>query len=784
MPNHKVNISVRELIEYILRSGDINSVFLSSKRAVDGIRAHQKYQKQMGDEYEDEVSISLELEYDGLTIVLSGRIDGVLQEEGFVTIDEIKSTSRNLEDITGANELHWAQVRMYAYMYALKHELKEVNTRLTYIDLEHFSIKQFEQPKTFEALEEYFDEVIKKYVHWAKKQRNFKTISMNTIKQTEFPFSDYRMGQKKLMASVYKVIEDRKVLFSRAPTGIGKTIATLFPALKAMGNDKCEKIFYLTAKTIGKEVAANTLNLLEDQGLIVKRIIITAKDKICLNNEKSCNPDDCKYAKGHFDRINSVIEEMYEKYNYFNREIIESYAIKYKVCPYELTLDLALFCNVIICDYNYVFDPSAVLKRFFVEGAGSYTLLIDEAHNLVDRARDMYSGILEKQKVLSIKKKVESIDKTLCKYLNKLNKLLLEYRKKCEECTGGHYHEDDMPYECEDVLRGIIYRIEKIFVVYKNWEHIDELLEFYFDSYDFVKKAEFYSDKYITYYEKIGNNLRVKMFCIDPSDNIHASISGMHGVVYFSATLEPMNYYVKLLGGDDKSLGLTLPSPFERSNLCLIVEKNISTKYINRQNSISPIVESINKISQYKKGNYMVFFPSYKYMEDVYMAFKEQVLDESIDVIIQERGLSEVEKESFINQFHSSRDNTLVAFVVLGGMFGEGIDLTGDKLSGAIIIGVGLPQICYERNLIKNHFNTKARNGYEYAYVYPGMNKVMQSAGRVIRTINDRGVVVLVDERFNNRVYKNLFPQEWDNPIVVHAINELGQGIKNFWKTK
>lgn len=781
---YQIKISVRELIEYVLRSGDINAVFLSSKRMADGIKAHQKFQKAAGETYQEEVSISQEVEYEGVVIVLSGRMDGLIQLEDSVMIDEIKSTGRSLEDIEAGNILHWAQVYMYAYMYAVKHDLKNIYTRLTYIELETFKIKQFEELKTFEELKVFFYDVIHKYVGWAKKQNEWKEISRTSMKETPFPFGDYRKGQKQLMSSVYKTIEEKKILFSRAPTGIGKTVATLFPALKAMGNDKCEKIFYLTAKSIGKEVAVDTLQALDNKGFLIKRIVITAKDKTCLNMKKACNPEECQYAKGHFDRINEVIEKMYEAHHVFSRGIIERYAQEYQVCPYELSLDLALFCEVVICDYNYVFDPSAVLKRFFVEASGKYVLLIDEAHNLVDRAREMYSASLDKQKVMILKKKVKDIDARLYKYFNQLNKVLIERRRNCDHHVVGCYSEKEMPSDCEEALRGIIFRTEKIFALHKKWEHMDELLDFYFDSYDFVKKSELYDEKYITYNEKTHNNFVVKMYCIDPSRNIQLALQMMQGVVYFSATLLPMNYYVSILGGDEKSYGLSIPSPFDRKNLCLIIEKNVSAKFAHRENSILPIVEKIEQITNPKKGNYMIFFPSYKYMKDVYDAYLEQYDSDVKEVIIQDRALNEEEKENFIGSFHSSRDKTLIAFVVLGGMFGEGIDLAGEKLIGAIIVSVGLPQICYERNLIKHHFDKDSGNGYEYAYVYPGINKVMQSAGRVIRTVEDQGVVVLMDARFNQPYYQSLFPEEWQLAKVLRKDEVLEEVITEFWEGK
>lgn len=779
-----IKISVRELIEYVMRSGDIQAVFLSSKRAVDGIKAHQRFQKQTKEDYQAEVSISYETQQQGLLIMLTGRIDGIVNRDGHIIIDEIKSTGRSIENIDAGNDIHWAQGLMYAYMYGVNNGLEVLGIRLTYIELETFQIKQFEVTKTIEELKAFFEEVILKYLNWAKKIKAYEHICKNSIQDMEFPFEGYRKGQKKLMSSVYKTIEDKKILFSRAPTGIGKTIATLFPAIKAYGNDKCDKIFYLTAKTIGKEVAVSTLKMLEDQGLNIKRVVITAKDKICLNSEKNCNAQACIYAKGHYDRVNSVVEVLFDQYDVFDREVIETFAKEYVVCPYELTLDLALFSDVVICDYNYAFDPTAALKRFFQENAGRFVLLIDEAHNLVDRGREMYSSVLEKQKVLDMKRKVKAIDHKLFKYFDQLNRALIARKHICDTYSTGCYSEKEMPIDCAEPLRGIIYRTEKIFAQNKDWEFVNELLEFYFDSYDFIKKIDLYDENYITYYEKHSQGLKVKMFCLNPSRNIKNVLEAMQGVVYFSATLLPMHYYIKLLGGDQNSYGMTLPSPFNRKNLCLMVDQSISTKYLDRDASIDPIVKQIQSITAHKKGNYMVFFPSYKYMEEVYERYLSEYDAEHSEIMLQDRRMNEEEKEAFINTFNNFGDKTLVAFVVLGGMFGEGIDLIGEKLSGAIIVSVGLPQINYERDIIKKHFDDVVGNGFEYAYVYPGMNKVMQSAGRVIRSSSDRGLVVLMDERFNQYQYKQLFPEEWSNARIVNGKDNMNQIIGDFWGEK
>lgn len=776
-----IKLGIRELVSFTLRSGDIRGTFLSNKRAVDGTKAHQKYQKKMqklyDSDYEVEVSLKHKIAYDEDTLILSGRIDGVNLSEG-VVIEEVKSTVRSLEHIEEPEGEHMAQLKIYAYIYSHREGLDGVGLKLIYIDLDTFEEKVFAYKMSLEALEKYFDEVTEKYMAFYHQVLNFEKHSRHTIEGLEFPFGGYRKGQKSLMGAVYQSIDCQQVLFTRAPTGIGKTIGTLYPSLKAISHGKSEKIFYLTAKTIGKEVARSTLDTLSEQGMKLKYIIITAKEKICPMELTACNPEDCPYAKGHYDRVNKAIDDVYKHHNCFDREVIEAAGLKHMVCPYELSLDLSLFAQVIICDYNYAFDPSAMLRRYFVEGSGAYTLLIDEAHNLVSRARGMYSAELNKDDILAIRRLVKPLDSNLYKKLGKVNAKMLEKRKALQELELKQSAEIDPPDDIIKELRGIIHRIEKIFAIHKNWPHMDALLEFFFDAYDFVKKRDLYSDDYISYYEREKSQLKVKMFCMNPADNLREVLNKMAGVIYFSATLSPMMYYMNLLGGNENSIVQRIGSPFQRDQMCLIMDDQISTKYADRKDSLLPIVRDIHQVVTAKSGHYLVFFPSYKYMNDVLEIYEPCCGEE---LIIQSRGQSEAEKEAFIQAFHEIGPESKLGFAVLGGMYGEGIDLTGDKLSGAIIVGVGLPMINYEGNLLKAHFANTYGKGFEYAYMYPGMNKVLQSAGRVIRTMTDQGVVLLIDSRFRQRDYVALFPDEWCHRRYVSQVGEIGPNLKRFW---
>lgn len=789
---HKV--SVREMIEFILRSGSIMPVSLSSSRMQDGTKAHTKYQTRMEKEmnYVREVSVKKELEYRGITYVVSGRIDGVIDDpmvSDDIILDEIKSTGGSILDYTVANPMHLAQVHMYAYMFMCQHDIKKLRCRVTYIELETFETRIFEEEKCREEVEAFFYDTVKKYAEFVAFIAGFEKEAKESLKALEFPFTEHREGQAYLMKGVYKAILAKKELFARAPTGIGKTVATLFPALKAYSHDHIEKVFFLTAKTIGKEVALHTIDKMVEQGAKLKYVAITAKDKICFKEETKCNPEYCEYAKGHYDRVNDAIMEMLLDFDCYDRDHIEGVAKKHKVCPYEFSLDLALFSQVIICDYNYVFDPSAMLKRFFADGdPKKYTLLVDEAHNLVDRSRSMYSASLSKMKILEVKRLVGKKDDKVKKYLQGMNEYLLDKRKEMEEREVIELVEENPPLRMETYLRGVIHQTEKIFKTHKDHPEMEKLLAFYFEVYDFLKKYEMYSKHYCTYYEKDGNEVYIKLFCIDPRENIVEIIRELSGVIFFSATLLPMDYYQHILGGSEESFGLNLPSPFDENKMKLLINQQISTKYMDRERTIREVCEQILTLVSGKKGNYLVYFPSYQYMHLGVDTFTELLYEHKreneMKLLLQKPMLTEEEKEVFISSFSEEKEEEyLVGFAVLGGMFSEGIDLVGDKLVGAVVVSVSLPLLCLERNIIKEHFSKEdRRKGFDYAYTYPGMNKVLQSAGRVIRTKEDKGAVLLIDQRFRSRTYENMYPGEWSHREYYRKTEELQQKIKDFWR--
>ncbi|WAG69799.1 ATP-dependent DNA helicase [Clostridium sp. CF011] len=785
--NRDIKISVRNLVEFVLRAGDLDMRFMGSSRAVEGTKAHQKIQSEnkekysvlLGEEYRAEVSLKHSILYNGASIIIEGRADGILIKNNKVTIDEIKTVAKDIELIKeDYNSLHWAQAKCYAYIYGIQNNLGLINVQLTYYEIDTQKTKQFIKAFSIEKLQEFFDEIISSYFVWANIASEWNKERDSTIKELLFPFENYRDGQRELAVCVYKTVVEKKKMFVQAPTGIGKTISTLFPVVKAMGEGHTTKIFYLTAKTITRRVAEDAFDKMKSNGLKFKTITLTAKDKVCLSKGSACNPQQCKFAKGHFDRVNEALLDILKNENTFSREIIEIYSNKYNVCPFEFSLDLTVWADSVICDYNYVFDPRVYLKRFFTDNGGEYTFLVDEAHNLVDRAREMFSAQISKKLIMQLKKDIKGLDDQMYKVLNKLNALINSMKKMCNE--DGYYKQNAEPVDVYNLLTRLTKILEKWLTKNEKSETYDSFLELYFNSLSFIRVAELYDDKYITYVESGLDDVVLKMFCLDPSKLLSEASKRGQSVIYFSATLLPLVYFKEILGGESKDYHLTLNSPFDKSKLRVMVAKDISTKYKYRENSYLKIVEYIYSVISAKNGNYMVFFPSYKYMEEVCNSFTQKY--PHIKVSIQTNSMTEDAREEFLQNFSSSSDENILGFGVLGGIFSEGIDLKGDALIGVIIIGVGHPMICFEREIIKEYFNNKSNCGYEYSYMYPGMNKVLQAAGRVIRTEEDSGIALLIDDRFLNQRYRRLFPKEWDNYHIINNSTHAKKEICEFWE--
>lgn len=780
MEKPTVRISVRNLVEFILRRGDIDNRRNSNdKEAMQkGSRIHRKIQNKMGSHYKSEVSLKWRSEYDDVVILVEGRADGIFEEEEQVCIDEIKGVFTKIENITEPLPVHKAQAMCYGRIYGETQGLSEIGIQMTYANLDTEEICRFREKYTLDELKKWYKALMDSYHKWISYQLKWREKRNASMQNLEFPFP-YREGQRQMVSGVYHAISKEKQIFIQAPTGVGKTMSTIFPAVRAVGEEKGETIFYLTAKTITRTVAEEAFEVLAQKGLKFKSITITAKEKMCLCTEVECNPDACPYAKGHYDRINDAVYELWKDGDSYNREILLEHAEKWKVCPFELSLDLALWVDGVICDYNYVFDPNAQLKRFFGENkCGKYIFLVDEAHNLVDRGREMYSADICKEEVLEVRGKIKEKYPGLAKALERVNKQLLEMKKSCEQ-----YEILDGPGPFPLSLLRVMGEMDRIMEETPEQKFKEDILEFYFGVRDFLNISELVDENYVVYTENgEDGKFRLHLFCVNPAANLGECLSKGVSTVFFSATFLPMKYYREVLSTEKDTYGIYVPSPFPRENRCLLIGDDVSSRYTKRNyGEYRKTAEYIARLIWQKKGNYMIFFPSYKFMEEVYAVYEDEFSVGWIRSICQKNDMSEREREIFLEEF--SEDGAVVGFCVMGGVFAEGIDLIGDRLIGAVVVGTGLPQISNEREILRKYYDAKGENGFDYAYRFPGMNKVLQASGRVIRTQYDKGVILLLDDRFWNRDYQGLFPAEWIDRKRCR-LKTIEEELQEFWNEK
>ncbi|MBS6647059.1 MAG: ATP-dependent DNA helicase [Clostridiaceae bacterium] len=778
-----IKLSVRNLVEFVLRCGDLDNRRLAGaqKDAMQaGSKLHRKIQKRMGADYKAEVALRHTVDEDEYEIVLEGRADGVITKPSGVTIDEIKGVYMDLQYLTEPVPVHMAQAMCYGYIWCFDNQLSSIKIQMTYCNIETEEIKRFQEEKGYDELSQWFEGLIHEYVKWARFLYQHGVWRDESIHDLEFPF-DYREGQKDLAVSVYRAISQKRNLYIQAPTGIGKTLSTVFPALKAIGEGKGDKLFYLTAKTITRSVAEETFSILRNKNLCFSTVTITAKDKLCFLEKPECNPDACPYAKGHFDRVNDAVYDIIHQEHGITREIILEYAERYRICPFEFCLDISNWVDGIICDYNYVFDPNVKLKRYFSDGiSGDYLFLVDEAHNLVSRAREMFSAGIIKEDVLLVKRIIKERSPKLTRLLDRCNKILLEMKRECPSYVI-------LP-EINHFVMAVMTmfgELEKFMEDNPEFEDRDLVLDFYFQIRDFLNLFEGVDDSYRIYSEYLPDGkFMLKLFCINPANNLKECLGKGNSTIFFSATLLPILYYKELLSGNLEEYAVYAKSPFPLENRLLLVAADVSSRYKRRNTSeYMKIVEYIRKIVAGKAGNYMVFFPSYQYMHAVETVMEQTPgLSDEFEYITQETNMGEAERDTFLKFFETGRKKSLAALCVMGGIFSEGIDLKEDLLIGAIIVGTGLPMVCTEQEILKGYFEEHDKKGFDFAYQYPGMNKVMQAAGRVIRTVNDRGVIALLDERFLQSDYRQLFPREWDNYRVVR-LNQVENAVKEFWSS-
>ena len=780
MDNPVTRISVRNLVEFILQSGDLDNRrgTIDKDAMLKGSRLHRKLQKQMGGDYRAEVALRMNCSYEDLDIRLEGRADGIFTEDEVVWIDEIKGIYGNVEQMEEPVKVHKAQAMCYGYIDGVQEGLSKIGIQMTYANLETEVVKRFREVISIEELKEWYQKLLDEYHKWLSYQKKWKEERNHSLQSLEFPFS-YREGQRKMVSSVYHAIGASRQIFIQAPTGVGKTMSTIFPAVRAVGEGKGETIFYLTAKTITRTVAQEAFEVLREKGMKYKVVTITAKEKLCFMDETKCDPVHCPYARGHFDRVNDAVYELWTTKSRYDRETIREQAEKWQVCPFEMCLDLSVWVDAVICDYNYVFDPTVHLKRFFGEGAGGdYIFLIDEAHNLAERGREMYSASICREDAVRVRKVMKERAPRLYRSLGKLDKQLKELQVDC-----GNYLVLPGTGSITMTILKVQGEFDAFLEAHKDVELEDEVRKFYFDIRNFLNIAELIDENYVVYAENGEDGLfRLKLFCVNPAVNLGEYLKKGRSAVFFSATLLPMNYYRKLLSNRQDDYGIYVESPFSQKNRCILNAGDVSSLYSRRgYEEYHKIAEYIARTVWQRQGNYMVFFPSYKMLEEVYAVYEEEFSVNWVKCICQNSSMKEQEREEFLQEFEQNQES-LVAFCIMGGIFSEGIDLLGEKLIGAILVGTGLPQLGNEREILRSFYTENGENGFDYAYRYPGMNKVLQAAGRVIRTREDHGVILLLDERFRQREYSNLFPVEWNDRKTCTLSNVEAQ-LQKFWES-
>jgi DNA excision repair protein ERCC-2 len=750
----KIKLSVRTLVEHVYKSGSIDNTFRSSRSLTEGTKIHQQIQKSYGKSDEKEVYVSGEILYEGLIYVVDGRCDGLLICDESVTVDEIKSTKSELSMINEDTYIvHWAQGIFYAYLYSLSKNLLKVNVQLTYVHVKSGETKRFKKELRKDELEDFVYKTIALYAPFAQLTHDHLEKRNESIQHLDFPFESYREGQRKLAGAAYKSILDKKQLFANAPTGIGKTISTTFPTIKAIGEGVISKFFYLTARTTTRAAAEEAFTLMMEKGLLMKVTTLTAKDKVCLKEETICTKDYCEYADGYFDRINGAMQDILQNESLMNQRTIETYAKKHKVCPFEFAIDLSYTSDAVICDYNYIFDPRVGLKRHSEEKKKQTALLVDEAHQLVDRGREMFSATVHQSLFQQLKKDYKDKNSNVYQIAKEINDFFNFFKKDCQ--TNNEFAFKEIQEELITLLDAFLPISEKALSTEGDRE--SSLLNAFFEAQNFIKVAALYNEQYVTITDDQNHDFTVKMFCLDPSHLLQQMKKNFRSTIFFSATFAPFQYYQEMLGLSAKDYAIAIDSPFRREQTEVFITP-ISTKYKDRHKTKSDIVKTIRKMVENNKGNYLVFFPSYRYMELVYNEFINEEVQ--CETIVQDYRMTHEERDKYLASFQTT-NSTLIGFAVLGGVFSEGVDLKGDRLNGVIIVGVGLPQISLERDLIKDYFQKIGKNGYDFAYVYPGMNKVLQAGGRLIRTETDFGRICLIDDRFLTTKYVEMFPHDW-----------------------
>lgn len=762
---HEFRTTVRELVEFVHRSGDLagESSFRSSNRAVEGTRGHRRIQEARGEDYRAEVTVERTYERPGFRLILSGRVDGIFEKTLPPIVEEIKT-------VTGAwsghpDAVHIAQLRAYAALLAEAYGWDRVDHRLVYLNLETDEQTVIQETETRDSLSGFLDETLHEWFSWLTPRVEWLNLRDASLASLPFPFSTFRAGQRALARQVYRSIRDGQHLFIEAPTGLGKTMATLFPAVRALPRMADGQIFYVTAKTPGRLSAYDALTNLRASGARLRSLMLTAKRKICFSeNPTGCDERTCPFAVGYYDRIKPAVRELLHKED-ITRTAVEETARAHQVCPFELSLDASLWTDVIVGDFNHVFDPSSRLQRHFADGPARHAVLIDEAHNLVDRSREMYSATLALEDLSANgtgrAKGATRVKRALASAASSLEAVLRDLPVENSVIESKGHHDGGIalekpPRELLAAIRQASRGLEEFLAAQPPGHDVSGWLEPWFAVSTFLKAADAFDENCCCIL--LPANGAMKIFCADPASRLRESLKGLRSAVFFSATLSPLSYFKDLLGGDAETDGISFDSPFRADQMKLsILGHDVTFK--GRSASLARVADDLAQHVRGSSGNHLIFCPSMQYLSEIEPLLKERLPD--VSLFSQTSLMDEAQRSLFLERFAIGA--RIAGLAVLGGIFSEGVDLPGDRLVGVAVVGVGLPRLSLERDVLQAHFDSTRGEGFDYAYRFPGMQRVLQAVGRLIRSEEDRGNVLLIDRRFRESRYRSLFPVWWLN---------------------
>ncbi len=792
-----IELSVRELCQRALLSGDLGTASFDTSAMAEGREIHKKLQAEAGGFYTPEVTLSNTVQVEGIYYTVSGRADGVIRgADGFLCVDEIKCV-RAYEFFMRPKDVFTAQMKCYAYFLCVRDDLEDIRGRLTYYNVDTQKTKYFDYRLKREELKKFYFDLLSKIEWLARTEIIRATELLPSAASARFPYPELREGQEIMIREGYSAIKREQRVFIEAPTGTGKTVSSLYPAVRALGDRHIDKIFYLTAKASTRREAYMAAGKLFEGGAKLRTVIITAKEQICPMRQAAalsgkanmCNPTDCPYARGYYDRVGGALGELVAEHHGYPRTLISSVAQKHALCPYELSLELSELCDIIICDYNYAFDPCVYFRRYFSDTGvqGRYAFLIDEAHNLADRARDMYSASVKRSEVYELCEAVGAVSEELKSAADALLMATDRLKRLCKgDITKDTEGNDQGFYMSRAPLENYNKELEILKKkcdgwLKKNKDHpmSGEIFGLSSPIRRYLAVNEYFDKGFLCYVELLGGDITVKTYCLDPSATMNTLLRRAKGALLFSATMTPPEYFCDVLGCSKNSAQVSLPSPFDPENLCVTVMDGISARSEDREKNYGRYATVIAATVSQKYGNYIAYFPSYECLEGVYKVFSRKY--PKAETVVQSRGMGASQKESFLSAFKDDIGHLRIGFCVLGGAFSEGVDLPGSRLIGSIIFGVGIPALSNERNIIREYFDNSIGMGYEYAYTYPGMNRVLQAVGRVIRREGDRGVAVLVDDRYKEPKYRALFPKHWEGVQYTGNARSLAEILRRFW---